>query len=91
MVRASIRFAFAATTYHVAAAILIGAKEGTAAMNFFCDARFSRIEAVAWPLWIASYAAVIGERFVIVGAVPVRRPFPNVSGEIVESISVWRE
>src|SRR5438094_9495815 len=89
MVCSRVDFAFATRAHDVARAILIGAEEGAAAMNFLLLARFGWIVGRGWTLRVARDASHCGESRVIVRTIPVAGPLPDVAGHVIEAVAVW--
>src|SRR5262249_52452769 len=90
MIRAGADFALAASADDVTRAIFVGAKKRAAAMRFFWLIGFSRVERRFWTAWIAHHAAGGDQSLIVVRPVPVRGPLPDISGHVVESVSVRR-
>src|SRR5262245_32262274 len=74
VIAAGADFTFATRTDHVARAVLVGAKEGTAAMDAFFLGRFGWIIWSVRSNWIASDFAEAGEFRVVIRPVPVGAP-----------------
>src|SRR5438445_10736650 len=91
MIGAGVDFAFAACADDVAGTILLIAKKRAAPMDALLLVRLSRIKCRIRPLWIARDSAFAGERLVVIRAIPVAAPFPNVAGHVVKPIAIWRK
>src|SRR5262245_17195924 len=91
MIAARIDLALAPAANHVARAILIRAQERATPMHSLSFLRLRRIERCVRPLRIASHFAFLRQELVIVRSVPVRAPFPDISGHVVEpvAVNVW--
>ncbi len=85
------RLAFAAPTRHVTRTILICAQERAAAMDLFRQARLRGIKALPRPCGIYRGRSTVRQRLVVVRPIPIRRPLPNVTGHVIESIPIGRE
>ena len=83
MIGARVDFAFAACADDVAGTILLIAKKRAAPMDALLLVRLSWIKRRIRPLWIARDSAFAGERLVVIRAIPVAAPFPNVTGYVV--------
>src|SRR6266566_4367230 len=83
--------AFTASSYHIARAILIRAQEGASTMYFFLFCRLSGVERDFRTFWITGHTTNLGELGVVVRAIPVGRPLPNVTGHVVQPVTVGRE
>ena len=77
-------FALAARANHVARAELIGAEKRPAAMHPFLHARFSGIERVGRTLRVARDAADRRQLTVVVRAIPIADPLPDVADDVME-------
>ena len=91
MIRPRAGLAFPATPGHVTDAILICAEERSALLHALCDAGFSRVETVRRSLRIADYFAVLRDLLIIIGAIPIGAPFPNVARHVGQTISIGRK
>src|SRR6266436_1856086 len=91
MIRARVKFAFAACADDVAGTILLIAKKRAAPMDPFLLVRLSRIKRRIGSLWIARDFAFVGEHLVVIGAIPVAAPFPNVAGHVVKPVAIGRK
>src|SRR5204863_8083655 len=78
--------AFAAAAGHVAGAVLVGAEKGAAALHALGHAGLLGVEAVRRAVGVAAGASGI-----VVRAVPVGAPLPDVAGHVVEAEAVGRE
>ena len=85
---ASVDITFAACANDVARAILIVAKERAAAVHSLFLVWLGRIKGRIGALWIVRYAAFIGQHPVVIGAIPIGAPFPNVSRHVVKTITI---
>ena len=72
-------------------AILIGAEKRSAAMDAFLHAGFAGIERVGWTLRIPGDGSGRRQLRVIVGAIPVAHPLPDVPAHVIEPVPVRRE
>src|SRR5438874_13188424 len=91
MIGASVEFAFAACADDVPRTILLVAKKRAAPMDALLLVRLSRIKSRIRPLWIARDSAFVGERLVVIRAIPIAAPFPNVAGHVVKPITItWK-
>src|SRR5262245_48449988 len=91
MIGARIRFALAPTSCNVARAILVCAKERTAPVHLLLYTRLARIEAVRRPLRIPRERSLRCQRLIVVMAIPVAGPFPDVAGHVVKAVTVgWK-
>src|SRR5947199_9167022 len=88
MICAGVDLTFAACADNVAGTILLIAKKRAAAMDALLLIRLSRIKCRIRPLWIARYSAFVGEYLLVIRAIPIAAPFPNVAGYVVEPIAV---
>ena len=86
-----IDLAFAARADHVAGAILIGAKKGTAFLNALFLCRLGWIEWRFRALWVSRDVAGLGKLFKIIGAIPVAAPLPDVPSHVVsrDAVPSW--
>src|SRR5206468_9661133 len=91
MIGARVDFALAACADDVAGTILLIAKKRAAPMDALLLVRLSRIKCRIRPLWIARDSAFAGERLVVIRAIPITAPFPNVAGYVVEPIAIRRK
>ena len=89
MIARRANFTLATCTDHVARAVQIAAEEGTPSVNPFLLIGFDWIEALIWSLRIASDLTRRVQACVVVGAIPVAYPFPNVASHVVETKGVW--
>src|ERR1041385_8679351 len=60
-------------------------------MNTFLFVRLSGIECCVWSLRIVRDAALIRYCLVVIRAIPVAAPFPNIPGHIVQAVTIWRK
>src|SRR6516165_4534740 len=60
-------------------------------MGFLALGRLVGIPWVRRALRVASDSAGCGEGLIVVRAIPVGGPLPDVSGHVVEAVAVWRE
>src|SRR5216110_43504 len=88
MIGARVDFAFAACADDVAGTILLIAKKRAAPMDALLLVRLSQIKRRIRPLWIARDSAFAGERLVVIRAIPVAAPFPNVTGYVVKPVAI---
>src|SRR6184192_3976456 len=88
MIGARVEFAFAACADDVPRTILLVAKKRAAPMDALFLVRLSRIKWGIRPLWIARDSAFVGERLVIIRAIPIAAPFPNVAGHVVKPVAI---
>src|SRR5438105_4792714 len=88
MIRAGVGLALAASTYHVAAAILIGAQIRSGAMNFLGYPGLAGIDAIGRSLRITRYLSGGSERLIVIGPIPIRSPLPHISRHVVEAVAV---
>ena len=90
MIAAAGDFALAARADHVASAVLLGAKERATSMHAFGLARLGGVEAARGPLRVASHPArgLVG---IGIRAIPIRAPFPDIAGHVVEAVAIGRE
>src|SRR5437762_12217540 len=79
MIGPSVDFAFAACADDVARAILLVAKKRATAMDALLLVRLSRIKWRVRPLRVARHSAFVRQRLVVIRAIPIAAPFPNVS------------
>src|SRR5215471_7708538 len=91
MICTRIRFAFAASADDVAGTILLIAKKRSAAMDPLLLVRLSRIKWRIRPLRVTRYSAFICQRLVVIRAIPIAAPFPNVAGHVVQAVTIWRK
>src|SRR6266516_6827711 len=91
MIGARVDFAFAARADDVAGTILLIAKKRAAPMDALLLVRLSWIKCRIRPLWIARHSVFVGEYLVIIRAIPIAAPFPNVAGHVVEPIAMRRK
>lgn len=70
----------------IAGTVNVAAKIRAAAHHFLLDARFHGVFAVGWTGWVEG-----GTLSVIIGTIPIRTPFPDVAGHIVESVAIGRK
>src|SRR5437879_12704801 len=91
MIGARVDLAFAACADYVARTILLIAKKLAAAMDALLLVRLNWIKCRIRPLWIARDSAFVGERLVVIRAIPIAAPFPNVPGHVVEPIAIRRK
>src|ERR1035438_4468688 len=75
----------------IALAILIGAKKRSSLLHALGNPEFLRIKAVAWSLRIERDQSVVLKLRVVVGAIPVRNPLPNISRHVVQAEIVGRK
>ena len=83
MIRAGADLALAPRADGEAGAVLICAQERSAPLHFFRLCWLSRVVRGGRSLWISSQSAGGGELLVVVGAIPVARPLPDITGHIV--------
>src|SRR5262245_22919684 len=88
MITSSAGFALATSSHHIAGAILIRAKKGATAMHAFLLVRFGGVEGRVRTGWIADKMARLSQSRVIVRAIPIVAPFPDIPGHVVETITV---
>src|ERR1700692_3162741 len=88
MIGARVDFAFAACADDVAGTILLIAKKRAARSDALLLVRLSRIKCRIRPLWIARDSAFAGERLVVIRAIPIAAPFPNVTGHVVKPVAI---
>src|SRR5271165_7168475 len=74
----------------IARAELIGAQKRPASNDALDDTWFLRIEAGGGTLRIRGDVARRGERLVVIGAVPIGRPFPDIARHVVQAVAVRR-
>ena len=91
MIGTGVDFAFAACADDIAGTILLVAKERAAAMNAFLFVRLSGIEWCVRSLRIVRDAAFIRYCLVVIRAIPVAAPFPNVPGHVVKAVAIRRK
>src|SRR4051794_19851336 len=91
MIGAGIDIALAARTDHVARAELVRAEKRAAAVHALFHAGLGGIERARWPLRIAGDGGARGQLRVVVLAIPVGDPFPDVAGDVVEAVAVGRK
>ena len=91
MVRAGTDITLPARANHVARAVLIGAEKGAAAMDAFLHAGFVGIERVGRTLRVARDGSGRSQLGVVVGAIPVAHPLPDVPTHVVEPVAVRRK
>ena len=91
VIRSRAGLSLAAAAGNIAAAVLVRAKERTAAQHALPHARFARVEAICWALGIHCSLAARRERYIVVGTVPIRGPLPDVARHVRQSVSVrWK-
>src|SRR5271170_3408276 len=83
VIRSRADFAFTPRPHDIARAVLIGAEERSAAMNFFRLTGFIRIIRRIRPSRIASNGASCGQFLVIVWTIPIIRPLPNIPSHVI--------
>src|SRR6266545_4473410 len=84
-------FTFAPRADHVARAILVSAKKRAAALHALGHARFSGIKTVRGTAGITGDTARGEKRFVVVGAIPIGAPLPDVARQIVKAVAIRRK
>src|SRR5437667_6197250 len=60
-------------------------------MHAFFLVRLMRIEWRVWPFRIVCYAAFVRQRLVVIRAIPVAAPFPDVARHVVKAVTIRRE
>src|SRR5215469_6370605 len=88
MIAAARNLALAAAAYQVAGAVLVSTQERSAAQNALLFARFGGVPGRIGPLWIARRPALRRQLLVVIRAVPVAGPLPDVARHVVESVRV---
>src|SRR6266513_615235 len=58
-------------------------------MNSLFLVRLGRIEWRGRALRIVRYAAFVRQRLVVIGAIPIAAPFPDVARHVVKTETVW--
>src|SRR5439155_4814378 len=91
MIGPSVDFAFAACADDVARAILLVAKKRATAMDALLLVRLSRIKWRVRPLRVARHSTFVRQRLVVIRAIPIATPFPDVAGHVVKTVAVWRK
>src|SRR5439155_1263351 len=91
MVGAGVDLAFAARADNVARAVLVVAKKRAAAMHALLLVRLSWIKWRIGTLRIVRYAPFVRQRLVIIGAIPIAAPFPDVARHVVKAVTVRRK
>ena len=91
MIRAGVDLPFAARADDVTRAVLVVAKKRAAAMHAFFLVRLGRIEWRIRTLGIVCDAAFVGQRLVVIRAIPITTPLPHITGHVVETVTVdWK-
>src|SRR5215831_14735236 len=88
MIAAARNLALAAAAYQVAGAVLVSTQERSAAQNALLFARFGGVPGRIGPLWIVRRPALRRQLLVVIRAVPVAGPLPDVARHVVESVRV---
>src|ERR1700757_1419504 len=83
--------ALASSSDHVARAVLIRAQKRTPAVDLFLFGRFRGIEGSFRAFRIARHSANLGELSVVVRAIPVGGPLPNVPGHVIKPVTIGQE
>src|SRR5580704_6034989 len=91
VVGAGVRGALAAGAGLVGRAILVGTQVRAAPHHALGDARLARVETVAGALRVDGRPAAGRETGVVIVAVPVGTPLPDVARHVVEAVAVGRE
>ena len=91
MICPSIHLTFAAGPNDVARAILVVAEKRSVAMHPLFLIMLRRIERRIRVLRIVRDAPFIGQRLVVVMAIPIAALFPDVSRHVVKTETIWRK
>src|ERR1700728_359289 len=91
MICSRLWISLAPRTGDIALAILVGAKIRSSFLHALGNAEFLRIKAVAWSLRVERDRSVVLKLRVVVGAIPVRNPLPNISRHVIEAEIVGRK
>src|SRR5271165_867067 len=83
-------FAFSTSSDDVARAVLVGAEEGPTPVGLLALGRLVGVPGVSGALGVAGHAPGGGQLLVVVGAVPVAGPLPDVSRHVIEAVAVGR-
>src|SRR5215471_16532148 len=75
---------------NVPRAILVGAQKRSAAVRLLALLGFGRVPRLGWALGVLCDSASGGQNLVVVGAVPVSGPLPDISGHVVETVAIRR-
>jgi hypothetical protein len=86
MVGAGADLSFPSGANHVARAILIRAQKRAASHGSLGLVGFARIERGNWTGWIIGRPASLGKLQLVVRAIPVAHPVPDISGHVVQAI-----
>src|SRR5215471_12392008 len=73
---------------NVPRAILVGAQKRSAAVRLLALLGFGRVPRLGWALGVLCDSASGGQNLVVVGAVPVSGPLPDISGHVVETVAI---
>src|SRR4030081_986351 len=90
MICSGVWISFAPSSRHIAFTVLIGAKKRSAFLHALGDVNFLRIKAVWRSLRIARYPIAL-KLCVVIRAIPVGNPLPDISRHVVEAKLVERE
>ena len=82
-------FSLASATGPIAHAVLIGAQKRSALLHPLRHSGICGIIAIGGAMWIAYYCAIRGEHLIVVGAIPVRGPLPDVAAHTAQAIAVY--
>src|SRR5438477_186564 len=91
MIGSRVDFAFAARPDDVARAILLIAKKRATAMDPLLLVRLSGIKWRVRPLRVARHPAFVRQRLVVIRAIPIAAPYPDVAGHFVNAVAIWRK
>src|SRR5437763_177010 len=91
MIRSRVGCAFPASADFVGRAVLIGAQIRAAAHDALGNAGLAGIIAVTGPLWISRRLFGGCQFGVIIGAVPIGAPLPDIAGHVVEAKTIGRK
>ena len=91
MIRAGAAFTLAPRAHHVARTVLVGAQERSTTLHALLLGRLARVEGRVGALRVSCDASTPRELRVVVGSIPIAHPFPDVAGDIVQSVAVRRK
>src|ERR1017187_1766490 len=85
VIRSRAGLTFTTGARHIAGAVLFRAQKRSSLLHALCYAWFARIKAVHRSLRIANHCAGCRDLLVVIGAIPICAPLPDVSGHVGEA------
>src|SRR5215469_11418213 len=91
VIRPRIEFPFSAAPGYVPRTVLVGAKERTAALHALAHARLVGIQAIRRSLRVNHNLSAGCQGGVVIGAIPIRSPLPDVACHVEQTVSICRK